>query len=1712
MKRIRKFFFLFLASAMLLAVGAALAACNNGNGKVTLRFDVQGGDPIPSIVAEKGSEVTLPEATREGYAFTGWYLSDGSEGTLRGTVTAPQTDATYHAMWETGYLVTFDLDGGVLQTERALYLAEGADVYEAVSPFVPRKSGLTFGAWFYEGNELARGFKMPAAGITLTARYKADYTVEVYLQNVSGNAYPLNEQYTSYGAGYAGSAFRPDAPAITHFTLADHADSVTELVLSEQAEKNVFRFYYTRDRYPIVYHANAPAGLSATGGTAEQTGAYQASVVTAENGFKLAGYRFAGWASVPDGDVVYRAGERVRVEGYTSLYAVWDRGYTDRFRSDDIVFFPRLEEGKAYLLRGGYEFEGTREGDVFTFKKENGDTMLEGRVSGTMFSYTHRELSGKYVLASHDRDPAFDEAERYDDGVTLEIGDNLVATLTENGVACSGALSFDRSRGDYRFLSDDGKRDLHVLFGDGTEAGHEKIFYIAGEEAGYYLGLLGLELPYTTGEILHLDGYGGAVCYMNFSGTALGFDGEYYLGSVREVAGVQMRKICVTIYDELGLLGSEPAVYVNNLATVPLGMEDGETGEEYDGYIKANGLMGEYRGENGATLVLDGLGLFADSAVYTDADGVHACRYDYVSDNKTGVTVTLAAEDGGMSFKLDGNTFAPIDLSAQESYTEYYRITDSFDSPVLVLYGEEGEAERRAELLISNDGDTFFTGGRGVVTEEMYRGVRVCTFTLTAAEAGYENVMPKSMRFYFSSVMSSEDMRPRDVYCVLEEDGESWYEAYEVEGGGVLWANSRITLLGSGSLLFTQSGAIEGSFSVGHSERFGYDYIAFVYGDENGDRAELRYTVSELEDGTMSAIPLTGSDLELQTYYFDEAENVAQYVTDLVLDRAMENGEIVRSGNAAFNDGHGEGAWQTASFEYVGTTVFGEDVYSLRVGPSERFRFLITLFEGGSGGTAYIYFIYEESVEGTYLSPDGGSLTLDGFYWALYTDGKGGRYEGGYDYDPATGEVYFTPENGEAFYLSLQGDTFYALDGAYGSWTLVDYNFALINNATVTFDGRGNVTVTVPGGMTYTGTYTLLDAETNEYAANVNFGPQSGSFPGGTAPGGWHVQLYSTFSDNLCILFNEPTAGTFINDDWDVLWLDGYGGATLSTADGTVSATGEYVLADEERGFMIFIAYDEDETQTHILFNAEAHTFEIVDYSQICGLYLSDAFDYLALMEDGAVYVGTMRQGVYFYDETTVYAYLWSYDTNTFSWYEFDRPTGDVYDLSFDFDGDGSKETVTYRRVSSDTFTADGKIEFSDVEGEIVRTMSATLTLKLRNGSLYNLAAVFTVTDKEHGGTYDKFSFNPYTGGVPNPRVSYNGVDYPIAFSYENGFTFTVSAGYLRTVMNDYYDMYRNDDGSDPETGDGTVARRGGRIVKESVGFGPISLEAAVYSGEFFYLNDAHPIVAAEPITFSGVPEKELRVIGSRALLNELYEIVFEANGRKYAIDFYETEYENTEGNSIPCYVLQGFYEYEEHTADGYTVGVKYLVRATMQNTPGYDHDEYGDGKLAGKAVAVTLIPDGKAPVVAYDAGISIGGDVWFGELLGYDSAGNVDVGDAYLVHIVYGENGRAERVDVGVYQLRQKRAMGYLINFYVDEEGDVVTVIAVAYTDETTGILAWLENPNGLQNEGNVWTFRAAPGANSTERTYTVTFTKVTTEGEDGAPVYDYIVTVTTE
>ena len=68
MKRIRKFFFLFLASAMLLAVGAALAACNNGNGKVTLRFDVQGGDPIPSIVAEKGSEVTLPEATREGCA------------------------------------------------------------------------------------------------------------------------------------------------------------------------------------------------------------------------------------------------------------------------------------------------------------------------------------------------------------------------------------------------------------------------------------------------------------------------------------------------------------------------------------------------------------------------------------------------------------------------------------------------------------------------------------------------------------------------------------------------------------------------------------------------------------------------------------------------------------------------------------------------------------------------------------------------------------------------------------------------------------------------------------------------------------------------------------------------------------------------------------------------------------------------------------------------------------------------------------------------------------------------------------------------------------------------------------------------------------------------------------------------------------------------------------------------------------------------------------------------------------------------------------------------------------------------------------------------------------------------------------------------------------------------------------------------------------
>lgn len=111
----------------------------------TVTFDAGDGVNAPEaqVTDEYGKLATLPEATKEGYTFNGWFTEE-TGGTEITTETAFNGDTTVFAHWLTNYTVTFVSDGEEVGTQTV------ADGKTAVRPADPSKGGYVFDGWFKE--------------------------------------------------------------------------------------------------------------------------------------------------------------------------------------------------------------------------------------------------------------------------------------------------------------------------------------------------------------------------------------------------------------------------------------------------------------------------------------------------------------------------------------------------------------------------------------------------------------------------------------------------------------------------------------------------------------------------------------------------------------------------------------------------------------------------------------------------------------------------------------------------------------------------------------------------------------------------------------------------------------------------------------------------------------------------------------------------------------------------------------------------------------------------------------------------------------------------------------------------------------------------------------------------------------------------------------------------------------------------------------------------------------------------------------------------------------------------------------------------------------------------------------------------------------------------------------------------------------------------
>ena len=270
---------------------------------VTLSFNANGGEgtaPAP-ITVDKGNPITLPAAddlSREGYSFNCWYdqstignLSwDGNKigstnlnNAMRGKMHASGTevtisiDSTYSALWQCAkFTINYDLNGGQKQSGAAMTKSSVDKNYGETASF-----GAAGGA-NYEGAK--KGFTYPNG---------KNYTAHVAWYNAKSDAFYGYATTVSYTMDKNIAELNEDG---TYSALVQAVWEYTPVAYHLDDETTEYNFV-----------VRTSSGNNATAWTMTTTPA-----ITREGPAK-SGATFEGWATEPDGAVVYESGDdRVR--------------------------------------------------------------------------------------------------------------------------------------------------------------------------------------------------------------------------------------------------------------------------------------------------------------------------------------------------------------------------------------------------------------------------------------------------------------------------------------------------------------------------------------------------------------------------------------------------------------------------------------------------------------------------------------------------------------------------------------------------------------------------------------------------------------------------------------------------------------------------------------------------------------------------------------------------------------------------------------------------------------------------------------------------------------------------------------------------------------------------------------------------------------------------------------------------------------------------------------------------------------------------------------------------------------------------------------------------------------------------------------------------------------------------------------------------------
>jgi uncharacterized repeat protein (TIGR02543 family) len=241
-------------------------ACGDG---VLVHFDSNGGEDVASVTLTGNTfDGTLPEPTRAGFAFEGWFYEEAFATPFSSTDIVISS-ITLFAKWSPmSYVVTIDING-TLTTQS---VGHGGN---AVLPVSPTKIGYTFTGWNSSVGGTTNGTNITAAQ-TITAVFQINtYTITFIADG---------QTITSRTVNHGGTV--TNIPAVPDITGMNGIWDVTDF--TNVTANFTVTAVYTNKVYVITYANTANA-------TTTTINVEHGDVLTAPTPAVISGYDFVSW-------------------------------------------------------------------------------------------------------------------------------------------------------------------------------------------------------------------------------------------------------------------------------------------------------------------------------------------------------------------------------------------------------------------------------------------------------------------------------------------------------------------------------------------------------------------------------------------------------------------------------------------------------------------------------------------------------------------------------------------------------------------------------------------------------------------------------------------------------------------------------------------------------------------------------------------------------------------------------------------------------------------------------------------------------------------------------------------------------------------------------------------------------------------------------------------------------------------------------------------------------------------------------------------------------------------------------------------------------------------------------------------------------------------------------------------------------------------------